>query len=350
MEVERTQKRKLAKKASVEPSKPPVTVVAPLAHQVDGLFFDPSRSPDEDAQVWMSGHPSYASQLPLTNTPEFKVFLHQYWPATESYFNPLNAVFSAQVLSLNTLRSRPVWFFRDGLVPLMWFFKTFASPKGVDSKLIVPLKFANVVPKAWHSNVKYYEAVQTQNSLTDIATIYVVGVIGNLQLDLDLLRARLAQARAILGDRLQSCEKLFYLPSRHGDLRDQGIQFEAYRIIFSELGFNGRPIDWAECTSTRHNTKSAVLSTLSDFVIADEFVTHAAAAKGSFQFHLRSVPTPFDIQIPLSPYHGFNVYESVEQAISMGAPAPISRIEIMKVIGHPIYLAMPWPQIFQGWN
>ncbi len=332
MEVERTQKRKKAGNTKLSDK------------------LKSQRSPDQDPHIWLNGHPDFANQAPLINTPELKQLLGHFWPATQEYFNPLNAVFSAQVLSLTTLRSRPIWLFRDGLIPLMWFFKTIPSPKGLQSKMILPIKFANVVPQAWQQNVKYYEIVQAPNALADISAIYVAGVIGALQLDLDILRARFAQAKDVLGDRVQKVEKYFYLPSHSGDKRDPTIQFEAYRTIFSELGFNGRPIDWAECVSSRHSTKSTVLSLLSDLVVSDDYVTHVSASKGSYQFHLRAARSAVDIQIPLSPYHGFEIYETTEAAVQAGATKPISREEILKVIGHQIYLALPWPKIYQVWQ
>lgn len=298
---------------------------------------------------WLSGHPAQLNKKDLLPPEMTRKFTGTFWPFTDDYFNPLNAVFSVQILSEQILNRRPVWYLRDGLIPLIWFFKTFSQPKNIKSTLIVPVKFAEIVPIAWRAQVKYYEIVQVEADVSAVETLYVVGLIGAPHLDLDLLKNRIHSAQKLLGARLNKIEKLFYVPARHGDVRDQIAQFEAYRELFEAFGFNGRAIDWHEATGSRLSQKSAVLSLVADAIINDDYATQVGASRGAIQTHLLKVKSLSDIQIPLSPYHGLNIFGSLTEAKSAGR-AIQSRGQLMSVIGSKIYLGFEWPDYFKSWQ
>ena len=312
------------------------------------VFLKKRRSEDEEPIVWLSGHPKQ-QRFSFPATQEFKAFAGMYWPNTEAYHNPLGAVFSAQVLSSKLLSMNSMLLFRDGLVPLLWFFKVFPQPRTIKTTLIVPSPFARAVPSAWLRQVKFYTLVQVANPLKKPIALYIIGGTGSAHTDIPLIRNRVEACKNLLDGRIQDVEKRYFISSNPGDPDSPSRLFETFQILFSEFGFQGRPITWAEYNSSTQNPNCVSLSLNSDLAVYDDFAAHASASRGAFQVHLPVVSSISKVQIPLSPYHGMNIHDSMSAIEEAGEPI-LSRHEIMRTFGHEIYLKAPWPTFFSRWT
>ena len=73
----------------------------------------------------------------LSQSLEVKNFFSHFWPNTSDYQSPFENIFLIQAATAKIFNSRPKWFIRDGLIPLLWFFKTHPTPAKMKSRIYI---------------------------------------------------------------------------------------------------------------------------------------------------------------------------------------------------------------------
>lgn len=80
-------------------------------------------------------------------------------PHAFGYFSRLRPMFSFEVKSLSSINNFSHVLFRDGILFLLRFFKTYPKPNKLKTKVLISKDLAFIVPEAWKKNVLLYNTV-----------------------------------------------------------------------------------------------------------------------------------------------------------------------------------------------
>ncbi|MFI5360466.1 MAG: hypothetical protein ACHQ49_00740 [Elusimicrobiota bacterium] len=244
---------------------------------------------------------------------------------SENYYSPIPLTFLRQCLRLEALDKAPLWLVRDGLVPILWFFRTFPRPGKLKTRLLIHADFARAVPAAWLSRVGSYEIVSLAANRPAGGRgrrFIVAGPLGEWICSINALTSRLEKLRSEIGTSLLgSAEVTLYLPARLGAYQSAESDYYhaacVHRLLetFGGRKSNVRFIDW-----TRLISADAIDGDLVEFndrlLCADNFLVHHILSKGGrLAGQEGSSPANRRGEIfPLSPYHGFLLNSSLRRS------------------------------------
>lgn len=93
------------------------------------------------------------------------------WPMADTIDSQADCIFLSEVLDVKLLAKKPLWFLRDGLVPLSWFFTVHPRPPSwFKSTLGIHHQLLFVVPPEWQTFVKGYECLSVEAHLQEFNT------------------------------------------------------------------------------------------------------------------------------------------------------------------------------------
>ena len=102
---------------------------------------------------WYFARLNATIQQTLREKPgEVQNFLNYLWPVALPYYSPLNPCYLVGTSAEKLLSQSPVWFARDGLIPLLWFFRQNPEPLEFQGRLWVQESLEQWVPNAWRKS------------------------------------------------------------------------------------------------------------------------------------------------------------------------------------------------------
>lgn len=272
-------------------------------------------------------------QVPGYATP----FLNFMWPMANEYVSPLNAIFLVQIIQLSAFNQRRYWLIRDGLVPLVFFFKVHPKPEGVRTRLFIEESVAFVVPEAWRPLVGTYR-VTSSFQPADLSKTLFCGLAAPHHQEDEELREQL---NSLDGENLRKRENSVYLPTRPYFLNfDETFPLRYLSILTSAVGSRLQPLAWSQVNFRTHFSGYELIELNGKRLVADSYIAHLVLARGAF---IRSRPrSESERWIPLSPFHGLALKDRVEAS---GDAAFSSRLE-----NDPRNQIFPWSTWFGGWH
>jgi hypothetical protein len=249
--------------------------------------------------------------------PEHQPFLNAVWPMSENYYSPIRATSLLHHVAFASLNESPLWLIRDGLVPLLWFFRAFPTPRRIKTRLLVHADFAWAVPAAWRDRAGTYEIVSLPTSTLERQRnkrFILAGPFAEAVCSIKSLEASLSKLKAAVGAAaLRRAELAAFLPARvasfHTDA-SEAYHARCLKAILDAFGTsdNVRFIDWNHLRWM--DDLSGEFVEFNDRLLwADNFLVHHALSTGGRiagdpdRRLSRSSGRIFE----LSPYHGFLV-------------------------------------------
>src|SRR5207244_2578750 len=111
---------------------------------------------DDGLIDWFEIHPALESKAVRRHSAEVENFLTHLWPMGLTYQSPFRPRFLIELERSGLEASDETFLVRDGLVPLLWFWKKWPEPGAFRGKLIVGDSYVEYVPEAWRPHIRYY--------------------------------------------------------------------------------------------------------------------------------------------------------------------------------------------------
>ena len=288
------------------------------------------------------------------SSKEVSSFLNYLWPVTVEYHSPLNPIFLTGVSDLGHLSMCPVYQVRDGLVPLLWFFRKHPVPGKFSGKLLIHQKYVDYVPTKWRSRVGSYEI----ESLDTIKSrqpkkLLLAGLVMESCCSLEFLEERLLElCREYTANELSKMEIKALLLGRSDQFGDEH-KHEYYgnfcKKIFMKLGLNIQFINWRIFHGMESLAGYEILEFNEGLLCADSFMTFNALSRGH-PFKTRKSPESsggVGRLVELSPYHGMRVRDRVSSRPVAKFTDDLSGLN--RAMFSEANRKLPWPVWFGIW-
>lgn len=290
---------------------------------------------------------------------EFKSYL---WPTSEEYYSPLSPIFVSVSLNPTELNLQSEWLARDGLIPLLWFFKRNPNPGNFKQRLFVHEEFSPYVPTVWRKQVGSYRVVNSRVSMLNKPNkIFLTGMVSDSTHSLDFLDSNIECLLKTIGkDRLAKMEKYFFFiqkDSRPGENKKCDYFSEYMLRIFKKFGTKKiTMLNWNSFETIQSFEEFFVSEFNERLLNADNFVVHSALQRGGSFLDLngRRNQNAEEKFVRLSPYHGLLIQEQLRDSPMLdlykkslkSAEKYFLKIET----GSRINLSLPWPTWIVPWS
>ena len=301
---------------------------------------------------------------PFSRAPDVAHFFEVLSPAADAYVSALNPVFLLDVRSLSALEERPFWLVRDGLVPLLWFFRKFPAPRGLRSRLLVRRELAPLVPSAWRGSIGTYRMVGASPKLAaaEPRGLLIVGLVMPSYCSLERGRAELRSVVARVGAaQLAELPIRAFLPGRFegfGLRHDDDFYARFMIMVCQELGTRIEPIPYPELLSIGSLAGYEVVELNDLGLLADSTLLRVALTRGATLILDQAVATAAK-DIPIHPHAAYRVEWSLSSAPNEGVtPAETEFLtRASEALEHYAELVCgdaaqryPWPAWFGAWS
>ena len=253
---------------------------------------------------------------------ESKTFIEYLWPMTSPYASPLNPRFLMDFEIFGMKETDSSFLVRDGLVPLLWFFRRWPTPENFKNTMIVPRRLLRFVPEAWQARVAGYEIVNLEKPGFEPAAsnsqIFFYGLAMPGYCTFEHLEARLNQ---IKNHHKNNSKLISMLPLRFSFKHDPSLEFH-FRFmqeIFRVLGTDILSVDLNYVESQLRYQGFQVLDLSDGFLISDNYLTHLALSRGArlmdapvLSKDLEFAPAEGHRVVRLSPYHGYLIQDQID--------------------------------------
>ncbi|MEQ1877999.1 MAG: hypothetical protein ABL958_15255 [Bdellovibrionia bacterium] len=287
--------------------------------------------------------------------PRFS-FTRDVWPAATEYYSPLNPIFLSEKFYPAQLNERTIWLARDGLVPLLWFFKRNPKPPFLKCTILVHEDFAPYVPNAWRPTIGTYRIqAEVPAKRVEAKTLLVMGSVADSYCSLTGLEDILDRLeQRITPERLAKLNKVCFLPVQlHLSANRETFQPAYFLELYRRLGMDFKPVRFGWIEGQLLLNETIVIDLNEKLVVADNFLMHTALQKGaqylSLADNLKQSPGRF---IRMSPYHGMIVTERLtgrcEIAKDSASEEYFERFE--RAMRSDANRAFPWPIWMTEWG
>lgn len=300
---------------------------------------------------WFVTHPQSQqrkSLLPVTG--DVRDFLNFTWPSSIESYNPLNAVFSMQILHLDLLKSHSTWLFRDGLVPLLWFFRRHPHPGNLQCKIYIHKDLSDFVPEAWRKHMGTYKITSLAQG-NGQRKLLLLGTMAEPFMSQKALREFLLQLKTTHGDELKKLEKTaLILPKSYGFGTEHDHQYSVdYMCQLCEVfGTNIKALHWRQFESMDHFHGFEVVSLNDGYLLADDFMVNYAASRGA-RFFQKDQKKSEDKVVRLSAYHGYLLQDELPTSAYAVSDDIKASEKYLRALNSEAHIRMPWPQWFSDW-
>lgn len=307
---------------------------------------------------WLNAHKD-VEKPKFPRTAEIDAFFGSFWPAGESYFSPVQCAFFIQFISLSLFNQQPFWIMRDGLIPLLWFFKTHPRPTGIKSRIYVHESLTNYVPKEWQEITGSYHLKSTSRfgKSTSASSLLLTSVGSEIYCGQKALADNLklwAEQRPEI--KLTDIPKLAFLPYRHfGGPTEQTFHPNLMIQLCKAMGTDIRATNWNQMQSTDSWENFYILDLNDGMICSDSYFVHFVLARGA-QLWKPTEADPSAQYISLSPYHRFEINDSVDftQSISFEVKRSLKETTTfterhLKAVYSEANQILPWPKWFSSW-
>lgn len=293
---------------------------------------------------WLSNHPQTKRHASLPQTQEVQHFINSFWPMTTDYFNPFNEIFLVRVLALELLNARDKWFVRDGIVPLLWFFKRFPQPRQLQAKLYVDIRWAYFIPKAWQKHVYFYELVSFSEE-RNFTKSFLFGTLMSQILSKETIKEKRALAEEEGAGGLKGVEA-FLLTRSSMNNDEQSFHVGATFEVARQFGLDIRPLNWAQFLDLNSFQGCYAIDFNSAKIVSDNYLYHLILSKGGYVQGVRCVSKLAKSDIQLSPFHGFVITKKPSKTKSLVN----NKENLFKILNSEANLKLPWPTWFGDWK
>lgn len=247
-------------------------------------------------------------------------FIFTFWPVTEEYYSPLNALYLHELSHFREAHEHPHILSRDGLLPLLWFFENNPIPQ-TKTKLLVHERFQHFIPSAWWQDSGTYrlsghpDRPFTWEKKTAPKRLLLHGIVTQNFIDLNYLKKRLDRMFALVEEKkLQiegvDCFLIFRDDPYHWCETDQLVgQF--MQEISTALKGQATFFSEKEIINKNSFANYEVFELNQMYFSADNYINFLTLTRGASL--LESAPAKEgEYFVPQSPFHGFWVNPSPE--------------------------------------
>ncbi|MDR3607750.1 MAG: glycosyltransferase family 4 protein [Oligoflexia bacterium] len=286
---------------------------SPYFTQSPGVLAEAKWNPDTDLINWWTDYLRHANpRSGFEERPESKALKTSLWPFSEEYHAPSQPIFLFDGWDSRLVAEGGRWHARDGLVPLVSFFRNF-EPKQFASRLLVHEDFHRWVPPAWQAQVEYYR-IESRASETDLSQtkgLFLCGLMTPSFTDFQQIETQLEQLVATLGkERLATMKIELYFPLRH-NTAFRNPQFETVLptlpfLLTKKLGTHIQVLSDSALDSTRSLRGYFYYELNQGLLIKDSAARHLALSRGAIMLEAldtKRARTRGYETIPLSDFH-----------------------------------------------
>lgn len=314
-----------------------------------------TKKPDGIVENWFHAH--FTAQRAarfIVRPSEVANLFNLIWPVALDYYSPISPAFFCDCVNPNYMNSQPVWLIRDGLVPLLWFFRTYPEPGHFKSRLLVQADLAPFVPTAWRKLTGTYRlGTHPKLKTKKPETILIAGLMMETFCS---VRA----ARKILDDYVArrkpgpKTKVVAFLPFRNDSLsseRRHEFHGEFMQEVMKRFGTDIKFINYVQFDGMDSFEGYEALDLNERLVCSDSYLMHSAMSRGAHFFEAGK-PAKNEQFVELSRYHGFFVKPTLDGAYALGpqmsefgvaAPYLARAKEAMRSTAN---LNFPWPSWF----
>jgi hypothetical protein len=307
---------------------------------------------------WFLAHAhSKAQGKVLDQRPEVKNFINYLWPVCDSYFSPLNPIFLSEVADVKAMNEFPVWMARDGLVPLLWFFKKNPAPGKLKSRLLIHRDFSEYVPPAWRSTIGTYriEATPEGSAPGRSKHLLLIGLMMDTYCSIPALKNKLSAVSETLGKKgLADMRISAFIPPRMdawGGEHHHEFSIQYCLELARYLGTEISALSWTQLQGMSSWAETTVVDLNENLLCADNFLLHKVMSTGARPFEHRepgqNEKNPRGTLVRLSPYHGVRIEKHITTDKFKGRFEEIAAIE--RVFLSEANQRFPWPNWVLGW-
>jgi hypothetical protein len=303
---------------------------------------------------WFAAHAAARMQGHVRSRPQFAAdYLNYLWPISTDYSSPLNPFFLVEAEDASTLVSHRVWMARDGLIPLLWFFKRNPTPRGFEGDLLVSAEFADYVPPAWTKQVGLFELVSTLGTaVKKPKSLLITGISMETYCSIPMLDKIVSGLTKSFGD-LKNMNVQTFLPGRFDGWGTENAQdfHLKYYVRLSEA-FGGRKIqglNWTQVEAWGDLTGCAIVDLNEKLLCADSYLVHHAMSRGANYWSLSKSQMSRNADfVRISPFHGLRVQRAVKAKAWKGWNShTLERFE--NAMSSEANKRFPWPNWFTDW-
>jgi len=175
---------------------------------------------DEGLADWFQLHPARDAVWKLPDlSPKASGFVNNLWPMGMAYHSPLKPRFLIELENAGLPAGSETFLIRDGLIPLLWFWRKWPEPREFQGKILIGEQFAPYVPPAWRERVLFYRLTagprapslkSTRAPKSAKRRILLVGLVMPGYCSLESLKKKLAPLKKT------RAEVVAFLPVRFG--------------------------------------------------------------------------------------------------------------------------------------
>lgn len=310
---------------------------------------------------WLLAHPDDTQvKNQLMVTPDVQAYTNMLWPFSDDYISPVPHVFLIQVGVLKQLEVAKTWLVRDGLLPMVWFFKRFPNPGSLTSKLLFHSALKNYIPKSWEKNVGFYEYVSThpyKNGKARTKALFL-SLCSENYVSQSQLPELFESIKAIPQmEELKQMEWFGFVPARSGHHdRETSHTVEFFNHLYSLSGGPIRSLSFSRFKAIEDFTSFCIVDGNAFLMMADSAPIHYALSRGAYLLSPTSPHFKADTYVPLSPCHGLNVQTDVSLDSSIFNKINKSYQDLtdyhqkyLSALQSPAYTSLPWPRWFADW-
>ncbi|HEX7675427.1 MAG TPA: hypothetical protein VF412_14725 [Bdellovibrio sp.] len=239
------------------------------------------------------------SDMPeFTRGPELSKLASWLHPHYQSYISPVNPIFVSEIPNLEVLNSKKLWAIRDGLVPLLFFFTKFKSPKGLRSKILIEQELLDCVPEVWRPYVGSYY-LQAKESSVEVDRAFIYGVNSEVFMS----KESISKALDRFTQRKKPWKEIWiYLSTRQfTPLENPRHHTQMFLEIFQRTGAQMNVVDLQEILGVQSWEGWELFELNKKTILADSWLSHAVVSRGG---HIADIKQPMNSEIVhLSAHH-----------------------------------------------
>lgn len=314
-----------------------------------------NESLDQDLvlQGYFDNHPNRQTAMQLPVTPSLNQFMGAIWPMGPLYYNPMNAVYLMQIVDLRLLRIRPEWVVRDGLIPLLWFFKQNPRPPDFNVRLYVDESLARFVPEVWSSKFGTYRLHSGQPSPLGSRTA-LIGIAAEIYAGVSFVHKKIAAicARESAAGSLSTDLCVLAKIVSH-DEKEQTFHASYFREIFTQATGAMRIMTRNELCGTFDMQKVRLYDLNEKLLLSDNSMAHELLRKGAYWGETREISHGEEYR-KLSPFHGYVMNANLDQVSGLDVAQSMREFSqfhdrVDDVFSSQAFQHFPWPTWFTEW-
>jgi hypothetical protein len=285
------------------------------------------------------------------------------WPINLRYYSTLCPIFLHEIQAISHFSFSNTWLIRDGLIPLIWFFKNNPKPlKSWKSRILIHVDLIFCVPPAWIGVVGVYKLLSEEKKGSK-SGILLLGLVLHEYCSLRTLDSLLSVINANREFNLvsESSLRALLVVKTDSALEAENSHFHAqyFLKLFEYFGQSIEILGWPQFQKIGSFEKFRVIDLNDQKLCADNYLIHHALSRGASVFRALSPKVGLSFEraeyYPLSPFHGFKVISDVHCYIDNTKywKGFLNIVKMSKGLGYPSKSnsdqLFPWPKWIQDW-